>query len=319
MDGTPAATRSARPSRLAAWARQHGGAWRTCAHYFRRDAVNALLTVLVIGIALALPAGLYVIYDGTVSAAARLNLAPQATLFLRGTVAAPEGAALAARLRADPRVAEAVFVDRAAALAEFKAGSGLGAVLDALPDNPLPHVVTLTLRRGSPAERESLLSGLRGAAEVAETHYDLIWIARLEAFSALLGRGVSGLGALLGLGVVLIAGNAIRVGIERQRDEIEVAKLCGATDAYVRRPFLYLGAAFGLGSGLTALLILALLFGRLAGPLGDLAGLYGLAPGAIGLGPGPGAALLGLSLTLGWLGGWLAVSLHLREMEPSAR
>ena len=316
MDGSPSATVRPRPGELAAWARQHRSAWRDAGFFLAQDILNSLLTALVIGVALALPTGLYVVFESVEAAAVKLNLAPQATLFLRPAVTREQGEALAARLRADPRVAGAAFVGRDLALAEFKASSGLEKVLDALPDNPLPHLITLSLRPGAQGALKPLLEGLGSAAEVAEAHYDLSWIARLHAFAALLGRGISALAVLLGMGVVLIVGNAIRVAIQRRREEIEVTKLCGATDVYVRRPFLYLGSAFGLGGGMVAIAILALVFGWLEAPLAELSGLYGFTLGATGLGFRHAFGVLGAALGLGWAGGWLAVTLHLRSFEP---
>jgi cell division transport system permease protein len=178
-------------------------------------------------------------------------------------------------------------------------------------------VVVVTPRDGAPAAVETLRAELARADGVDAVELDARWLARLQAMLELSKRAVALLAALFALAVVVIVGNTIRLDIQNRRQEIEVAKLIGATDGWIRRPFLYEGAWYGLAGGLAALGLIAVALGLLSGPVAQLAGLYGSDHGLVGLDLGSaGAVLLGGAL-LGWAGSWVAVARHLADIEPT--
>jgi cell division transport system permease protein len=146
---------------------------------------------------------------------------------------------------------------------------------------------------------------------------DTAWVNRLNAILETVRRGLVVAAALLALGVMVIVGNTIRLDIQNRRAEIEVTKLVGGSDAFVRRPFLYNGIWYGLGGGITAWIITAAVIAILREPIGRLAGLYGSAFQLGGLDPRATLILLGGGIVLGWLGSYLAATRHLRAIEPT--
>lgn len=282
-----------------------------------RTPVATLLTVTVLAIALALPAGLWVLLENARSVAGGWDAGTRISLYLRldaPTEAAPR---LADRLRADPDVARVQVIGRETALAEFRRHSGFGPALEALDDNPLPDVVVVepATRLGA-AEVAGLVRRLAGMPQVDLAQHDEAWLQRLHAMLDLARRGVSALAGLLAVAVLLIVGNTIRLDIYNRRDEIEVSKLVGATDAFIRRPFLYGGAWYGLAGGVLAWVIVAAALWLLDGPARHLATLYGSGFALRGLDLEAIGTLLGAGIALGLGGSWIAVARHLREIEP---
>lgn len=301
---------------LAAWAYRQRRAIAITLAYVRRNLTASLLTVCVIGIALALPAGLLVAVNDLKTLAGTLGTTPQATLFLKDEVTREQAERVVGELRGRPEVISARLIDRDEALAEFKASAGIGDVLSELATNPLPHAILLQFKP-EPAKEGSeaaFLAHLAGLTEVAETQYDAMWIKRLRAFSGVIERATLLLAITLGLGVILIVGNATRVGIHSRHDEIEVALLCGATNSFVRRPFLYSGLLHGGCSGIAAALLVALNFKLLAGSLAELSAVYGGQFVLRGLGPAQDLVLIATGALLGLIGAWLAVTLHLKDL-----
>lgn len=283
------------------------------------DAPTAsLMTWLVIGIALALPSGLYVTLGNLQAVSHGWDGAAQISLFLHQNVKEVEGRKLVKKLSLRPDVHSAIYVSREQALKEFQELSGFGEVLDNLDSNPLPAVIIVQPadNKGSRDITETLLNELQGLAEVELAQLDLEWVQRLYTMMKLGQRMTTALALLLALGVLLIIGNTIRLSIENRRDEILVVKLVGGTDVFVRRPFLYTGFWYGLGGGVIAWLIVVLGLSWLSGPVAELADLYQSQFSLLGLGF---IDTIGLWLTgamLGLLGSWLAVSRHLGMIEP---
>lgn len=304
-------------SRLTAWAYQHRQALAATAAYVRAHASASLMTLFVIAIALALPGGLYLAVGALSALTERLAARPQATLYLEDATSLDRARGLASELGEDSRIVRAALLDRDTALAEFSASVGLGDALAVLEANPLPHAIELEIdpARTEGGAGDELLAELRKIPEVSDAEFDIAWLKRLQAITALAEHAVLLLATLLGLGVLLIVGNAIRAGIYNRRDEIEVAMLCGATDAFVRRPFLYSGALHGLAGGITACAILAAGFAFLGEPFRALLALYGSDYASAGLGLRPTAIISLAGLILGWAGAWLAVALYLREID----
>ena len=221
------------------------------------------------------------------------------------------------RSRSDIASVRVITADEALIL--FRAASGFGAALDALSDNPLPDtlVVTPALSASTPAGTDGLKQSLAGLPDVQTVQIDTEWVTRLDAILDILRRVIWLTAVLLGMGVVLVVGNTIRLDILNRRAEIEVMKLVGASDAFTRRPFLYSGVWYGLGGGLLALGIVATAVAFLSRPVAHLAGLYGSQFHLHGLRAGEGLAVLGCSVLLSWVGSWVVSTRHIRAIEPS--
>lgn len=279
----------------------------------------SLMTIAVIGIALALPTGLYVALQNVQGISAGWESAAQISLFLKKGVDDGAARVLAAELQAYAEVAQVSYIAPEQALADFRATSGFGDALDVLGENPLPAVLVVrpAADSGSASGIEQLLERLKQRPEVEIAQLDMEWVKRLFAILQIGQRGVLVLAVLLALAVLLIVGNTIRLIINNRRDEIEINKLIGATDAFIRRPFLYFGLWFGLLGGALAWLLVSASLLALAGPVRRLAVLYDSSYSLAGPGWTNGVALLALSGALGLLGAWLAVRRHLAEIEPT--
>lgn len=284
-----------------------------------RQPVSSLMTVAVIGIALALPTGLHVLLKNVQAVSAGWESAAQISLFLRKQLPEEEVGRTLEALAAMPEIASVNHISPAQALTEFRQLSGFDSAMDALQVNPLPAVVVVqpALEHSAPAEVEALLGRLRARAEVDLAQLDMEWVKRLYAMMEIGKRGVLVLGSLLALAVLLIVGNTIRLAIQNRREEIEVQKLIGATDAFIRRPFLYSGYWHGLLGAVFAWFLVNISLWLLDGPVRRFSMLYDsrFEIGALDLGAS--AALLVFGIGLGLVGAWLAVGRHLREIEPA--
>ena len=274
------------------------------------------LTLAVIGIALALPSGLYVMLDNFQRLSAGWDRGAQVSLFLKRDVSEGQALKLAQQLRALPTVSGVDFISREAALAEFKQQSGFGAALNALDSNPLPAVLVVRpAASDNPVAVETLVASLARLPGVDQVLLDIEWLRRLTAILQLAERAVLLLAALLSLAVLLIIGNTIRLAVVNRQTEIEVVQLVGGTAAFIRRPFLYTGLLQGLFGGLLAWVLVDGSLWLLDGPAQELAGLYGSGFALSGLGVGSGVALALGGAMLGWLGARLAVGQQLRRFE----
>lgn len=276
--------------------------------------VSTLLAALAMGVAISLPSGLYLVIGNLERLAGKLPAQPEISVFIASDASAAQKDALAARLRG-PEVAQARFVPKDEALLALSAAQELDDITAGLTHNPLPDAWVVRPRVSSRAELERLAADLNSLPGVAETRVDSAWAERLQAA---LGIGRTGVGVLAGLFAIALAaisGNVIRAQVLARRDEIQVSRLIGATDRYVRRPFLYVGALQGLLGGLTALGVLAVSAAMLRPGVERLAGLYGstfhlVAPAAVEV-----AVVLGATALFGWLGAWLSVTRTLRRVE----
>jgi cell division transport system permease protein len=279
----------------------------------------ALMTMGVIAVALALPLFLSLLLQNARSATGNWNEAYDLSVYMDKKASAARVQSLAKQLRQRGDVATVRIITAEQALAEFRSDSGFGTALDALADNPLPDtlVVTPTLSASTPQGTESLKSSIAAMSDVQTVQIDTEWVKRLHAMLDLLRRVVLLTGALLGIGIVLIVSNTIRLDILNRRAEIEVMKLVGASDGFTRRPFLYTGIWYGLGGGLLALLLVAVASAVLARPVAQLAFVYGRGFSLEGLKMITAGAVLGLSVGLSWIGSWLAATRHIRAIEPA--
>ncbi len=294
---------------MMAWLRQHREAFTRALGKLLAQRSASLLNALVIGVALSLPAGGYVLLANLQQVAQRFTLEPQLSVFLK-----PEAkrAELEGRLRADARVAQLRFVSRDDALKELRQSEGLAEVVAALERNPLPDAFVLRAGDGSPVALEALAADVRAMPGVAHVQADAAWAQRLGALARIGRLALAALAVLLATGLVAVTFNTIRLQILTQRDEIEVSQLLGATDAFIRRPFLYLGLLQGLAGGALGLAILWIGLATLNQGVRELAQSYGSSFQLAFL-PGPEAlVVLALSATLGWTGALLSVSKYLR-------
>ncbi len=277
---------------------------------------GSFLTCLAMGIALALPMGLALLLDNVERLGGSWQRAAQISVFLRLELPEAEGLALRERIAALDTVLSAEWIGPAQALESLQQHSGLGDALRELPENPLPAVVLVTPQEIDKPALEALRARLAVLPGVEQAQLDLLWVERLGAILHLGERFVFGLAVTLVLALLLVIGNTIRLHIENRRAEIEVIKLVGGTDGYVRRPFLYSGALYGGGAGLVAWGGLEVGLGWLNQSVVGLSGLYGSDFALAGVPLADGLSLLAGALLLGWVGAWLAVARHLRALAP---
>ena len=278
----------------------------------------SLMTASVIGIALALPAGFYTLLLNLQQVSGGWDGAARISLYLKNAVETDRAEQLARDIRKQPGIDNVRVIDKEAALQEFKALSGFGNALNALDSNPLPIVIVVTpvIDSENPQAVESLVDTLGAIPDVELAQLDLQWVKRLYTIMNLVQRGLLIIAGMLGLAVILVIGNTIRLDIQNRRSEIQVNKLIGATHAFIRRPFLYTGFWYGLIGGVTACLLVTIALSLLQGPARRLAGLYESDFRLLNLGFVNGSMLIGMAIALGLLGSWLAVGRHLKDIEP---
>ena len=277
-----------------------------------------LLTILVIGIALALPACLHVLVQNVRAASGGWGNALDISVYMKTDATLEQAQQARQRIEQRRDVEEVTLVEADAALAEFRKSSGFGEALDALKDNPLPHalVVRPAEEFRDPATVDGLTAELRKIDGVDIVQLDTAWVSRFNAILDVVRRVVLLAAGLFALGILVIVGNTIRLDIENRRDEIEVTKLVGGSDGFVRRPFLYNGVWYGLGGGLVAWLTVTVVIALLGEPVQRIAGLYGSSFQLHGLGLEGSAVLLAGGVVLGWLGSFIAATKEIRGIEP---
>ena len=280
--------------------------------------LSNLMTVLVIAIALALPAGLQVLLDNGKSLSQSWDGASRISLYLKTDLQESKLNQIATQLRAKVEVESVEVITQAQALEDFKQSAGFAGALSQLDSNPLPPVLVVQpkVEYSTPIASETLLADFKTIPDVELAKLDLDWVRKLYAMLQLAEKAASALGVALGLAVLLIVGNTIRLSVQNRREEIEVVKLVGATDAFIRRPFLYTGFWYGLLAGITCWLLLTASLAWLEAPVANLAGLYQSQFQLNGLSFGQSFQLLGISCGLGLLGSWMSVGRHIRQIEP---
>lgn len=277
--------------------------------------IAGCLNILVIGIALSLPAGMYVLLQNAQSLVAQLSGSPQISLFLTMQATEQDVAQLRKQLIQHKDIGKVEFISRTEALATLGQGNGLDDVIAGLESNPLPDAFVITPNPGDVKSLETLRSSLQILPFVDQAQLDSAWAYKLEAILEFARVLVLVLACLLSLALIAITFNTIRLQILTQRDEIQVARLIGATNAFIRRPFLYFGALQGLLGGFSAWLIITISLMLLKQPLAALSQLYASSFALQPLGLSDSLSLLLFSIYLGWLGAWLSVARHLSQTE----
>ena len=286
---------------------------RALAHALRRlvaQPLGTLLSALVVGIALSLPGGGYLLLDNVGSLARGVSGTPEISLFLAMDAGAAEIAAIEQRLKGENELASYRFVPRDEGLRQLEA-AGLGDVLGGLKANPLPDAFVLAPRREDPALFERMAERMRTWPKVAHVQLDSAWVERLHALLALGRSAVLMLAGLLGFALVVVTFNTIRLQILTQRQEIAVSRLLGATDPFIRRPFYWFGSLQGALGGLVALGTMALGVEALAAPVARLAETYGAVFALSGPDLEASLAIVAFAAFLGWLGAAISVRRHL--------
>jgi len=305
--------------RIDTWVLRHAQVALASLGRLCRTPLATLMTAAVIGIALALPTGMHVALGNIQQLAGGWDGAATLSLFLKQEADEKQVVELTNRLNAHPKLAEVQLINPDIALEEFQRLSGFKGALKALDRNPLPTVLIVEplQQYSTPEAAEELMTEFNQLTEVEFTQLDLQWVRRFHAITEIARRGVMVIGILLGLAVLLIVGNTIRLEIQNRKSEIEITKLIGGTDAFIRRPFLYNGLWYGLSGGILAWLLVSLSLWILNGPVERLAGLYRseFDLSAIDF-QTLGVLLLGSAL-LGLFGSWIAVGRHLSDIEPS--
>jgi len=303
-----------------AWARRHSYSLFSSLGTLLRNRIGTLLTTVVLGIALSLPLGLYLTVINLSQLDPLVKNLGSLSVFLERGVEQSEVDELVQALNVYSEVLQVEAKSPAQALSEFRQSSGFGAAVEALEENPLPWVLLITLADQSQSDRgsvEILLQRIGKLPAVDFAQYDLKWLKRLQAVLKLASASVRVLLVLFAVAVIFVVGNTIRLDIENRRDEIQVLSVVGATESFIRRPFLYAGFWYGLLGGVLALLILGLALQYLKTPLNQLISVYQGEFNIQGLTINSALLVLLGSGLLGLFGALIALRRHLRNLYPA--
>jgi cell division transport system permease protein len=304
-----------RPGVLARW-RDHGRIARDTARFVSERLGTSLLVWLLVGIALALPAGLFLLQLNLAAMTGAWEGRPGLSIYFAPGTPIASLDELAVVMGEQPTVGRVTVVTQEEALAEFQRHADLADALELLDENPLPASLRATVVAAATADDLAALAALaEGRAGVIEVVEEKTWLERVRDITRVVTRLGVMLGVLFGLGAVLITATSVRLAIEARLDEMRVLKLVGATDVQIRRPFLYFGAVYGLGGGLVAAMLISICLVVIEGPLSDLLGSYGQPLQLAGFDGWFLLALLGIGAVLGVSGALLAARQRLKDLE----
>ena len=302
---------------LASWALRHVSTAIVALGRLARHPFASLMTILVIAVTLALPSAMHLLIKNAQSISATWDSALDFSIYLQADTSINDARRLVGLIQQRADVEQVILISSDQALAEFRDQSGFGEALDHLTVNPLPH--TLVVRPGS-TNTEVMISLLHeelgNLPEADIVQVDTEWVRRFHAILDILQRSIAIGAALLGAAIIVIIGNTIRLDIQNRHEEIEVTKLIGASDAFVRRPFLYSGLWYGLGGGLFALALVRYGLYAIEAPVTRLAGLYNSPFSILALDLAESLLIICAGVTLGLAGSWVAAARHMRRIEP---
>ncbi|MEP6633371.1 MAG: permease-like cell division protein FtsX [Luteimonas sp.] len=302
-----------KPSRIGTWFDHHLYSLTASLGRVLRKPWATALTIGVMAVALALPLGLWMVLGNVVRLSGNVEQSREISVFLKQDIDVARATALAEEMRGRGDVGGVVLRTPQQGLDELRARGGLGDAIDSVGENPLPSVLVVT-----PKGDETLLAeSLQQLPEADTVQHDRQWRQRLDGWLRFGGRVAWVLAALLGLGALLVVGNTVRLDIQSRREEIGVLQLLGATDGFIRRPFLYLGAWYGLGAGAAAIALLTLAAIALRAPLAELAASYGSRFELVGFDALRAAAIVVGAALLGWLGAGIVTGHYLRQTRPT--
>ena len=302
---------------IAIWFSRHVGTAKASLGRLFKQPFASLMIVLVIAVTLAIPAALNLVVKNAQAVSSGWDNALDFSIYLKRNVREDEAAGLARLIGQRADVESVQLITAAEALDEFKRQSGFGDALDQLSENPLPHTLVV---RPSPANTTQsmilLQEELGNLPESDLVQVDTEWVQRFHAILDIVRQAIVIGAVLLGVAIVVIIGNTIRLDIQNRRDEIEVTKLIGASNAFVRRPFLWSGFWYGLLGGALALGLVQYGLFLLEQPAARLAGLYQSGISVLALSLEESLAILGVGVLLGLVGSWFAAARHMRRIEP---
>ena len=298
---------------MSALVSQHVAALRGALRRFFTSPLNTFLSLLVIGIALALPSAGWVALENLRTLAGNTSGAQQISIFMDVDAGKKDAAEIESRLRETSPGAWR-FVSREDALKNMQSSEGMAEIIASLPKNPLPDAFVVEPTETQPAALEALAERFSSWPKVAHVQLDSAWVKRFDAFLRIGKLAVTLIAGVFAAALVAATFNTIRLQIMAQAAEIEVARFIGATDAFIRRPFQYFGALQGACGGLLAAVLVHAGILLLTAPVGELVLLYGGDFVLHGLSAGNIAALAAVGAALGWLGAQLSVSIHLRRL-----
>ena len=301
---------------IRAWLMQHGFVFFLTLKRLIATPVTSLLSVVVMGIALSLPTGIYVLMENLSSISGQTASSPQMSLFLKLDVKKEDIDRVKQRLEEDSQIVSLQFIPKDIALQQLQRSNGLTDITASLVHNPLPDAFIVHTLENTSDVLEQLRVTMQNWPGIEHVQFDSAWVERLNALLKLGRFVVLMLTTLLSVAIIAIMFNTIRLQILTKRDEIEISKLKGATDSFIRRPFLYFGAIQGLASGATAWLIMTLVIQAMNEELMLLVQLYDFDLQLQQLSPSDSISLLLFSAWLGWLGARLSVASHLWQIEP---
>ena len=292
---------------------QHANALRDAFRRLVASPLTTLLSLTVIGTALALPTAGWVVIDNLRGLTGSASGVQQISVFMTLDASKKDLAEIESRLR-QAKPGDWRFVSREAALKRLQSTEGMAEIIASLPKNPLPDAFVVEPSDTRPESLEALAQSLTAWPKVAHVQLDSAWVKRFDTFLRVGKQSITLLAALFGGALVAVTFNTIRLQILAQSTEIEVAKLIGATDAFIRRPHQYFGLLQGVLGALFAALLVLVGELLLADPLGELIALYGGSFAVHGLAPEALLALAAAGGALGWLGAQLSVSIYLRRL-----
>ena len=298
------------------WLVHHAQAFALAVRKLAATPWSSLFSITAMGIAFSLPAGGFVLLENANALSSRIDSAPQISLFLAPDAGKAEIAQVESRLKGHAQVRSYEFVPRDRALARIKETAGVADVVESLGRNPLPDAFIVQAKTVTPGALEALRQEMAGWPKADQVQLDSAWAQRLDAILKVGKMAVLALAALLAFALVTAIFNTIRLQILTQREEIEVAKMVGATSGFIRRPFLYYGALQGVAGGAAAWGIIAAVLWLLNGALAEVGRLYAIPIHLAHLSPEDSLSLLGFAGWLGWVGAWMSVSRHLWQIEP---
>jgi cell division transport system permease protein len=310
---------NAQAGRFGAWLDHHGYSIVASLGRLLRKPWATLLTIGVMALALALPLGLWVVLDNVARLGGEVRVSREIAVFLKPDIDVARAGAIGDSLRARGDVAKVELVTPQQALEQLRARPELAAAIDVLGADAARAALPSVLRVSPRGDEQVLAASLQTLPEAERVQHDAVWRERLDAWLRFGGRAVLVLAALFGAGALLVVGNTVRLDIQSRREEIGVLQLLGASDGFVRRPFLYLGAWYGLASGALALGVLTIAWMALRAPLAALAAEYGSHFALRGLAPLPAACVLVGAGVLGWLGAGVVTGHYLRQTRPVGR
>ena len=303
------------PRSINQWLNQHTQPLQLVLGRMRQNLLATVLMCCVIGVTLSLPAILFTVVDNLGRFAGTVESKPQLSLFLKLDVSSTEKDALKEQLQKHPDVAKFEFISKESAWEQLQQNAGSTEITSSLEKNPLPDAYFVTPKDISPSNIERLQHEMQGWDGVELAQVDANWVKRLDTLLKLGNKAIAVLVALLGFALIAIVGNSIRLQILTQREEIEVSKLIGATNQFIRRPFLYAGTVYGLGGGISAWLILLSVIAFFNTSITAIADLYAsqfsLHMPSVGLT----LVMLLSAVGLGWLGAFVAVNRSLAKIE----